>query len=409
MQPFQIDESQAPSIHPVLNLGFRPFFLGAGFIGAFSLSIWLWTYWTGQSLYPMSLPGVIWHVHELVFGYAAAVITGFLLTAAKNWTNQQTLHQLPLLLLVLCWLFPRLLLVIPGIPLWQIAALDLLFNIGLFVAVAQPIFRVKQRRQYPILGKIIFLLICNSLFYAEALGLTENTARGAVYFALFVVLALILMMSRRLIPSFTENGLNAAGSKQTPPQQKIVLKNARWADLSSLFLFVSFLVAYLIFKQAIVTATLAGVLAVVLAVRAIWWYHPSIWSKPLLWGLHLAYYAQIIGFAGFALSPFGWFPPLLAMHTLTIGGIGIITLAMMARVSIGHTGRDIHQPPKAVSLCLKLVAIAWLVRVVGGMIWPEYYRELVIVSGLSWIAAMLVFLRCLLPILWKPRIDQRYG
>lgn len=382
----------------LLNLGFRPFFLGAGLFGIFTLAIWLYGYTTGASLFPGSLTPTLWHAHEMLFGYAGAVIAGFLLTATKNWTGRQTPHQSHLALLFLTWAGPRLLLVTPA-PLWLPALLDLLFNGWLFVAIALPIIATGNKRQYPILGKIIFLGFCNGFFYSEALGLTGHTAAFALYLALYVIIGLILMMSRRLIPFFIERGVG------TP----VTLKNSKFVDVLSLVLFIVFLISNLLITSMKATAWASGCLALVLAVRGIWWHHPRIWKRPLLWSLYLAYWSMVGGFTAFALVPLGVISAFMALHILTIGGIGLITVAMMARVALGHTGRNVQSPPPVVTGIFLAMVLSMIFRVAGGVLFPHHYLLAVQLSGAFWTLCLVIFVIGYLPILTGKRIDNQYG
>lgn len=382
----------------LLNLGFRPFFLGAGLFGVFTLVTWLYSYSTGAYLLPANLTPTLWHAHEMLFGYTTAVIAGFLLTATKNWTGRQTPHQSRLAFLFLVWASPRLLLVMQA-PLWLAALLDILFNAWLFFAIALPIVATASKRQYPILGKLLFLGFCNAFFYSEALGLTEHTASFSLYLTLYVVIGLILMMCRRLIPFFIERGVG------TP----ISLKNSKVLDTSCLVLFVAFLVADLFTSSTHATAFAAGCLAAALAVRGIWWHHPGIWRRPLLWSLYLGYWSLVLGFTAFALVPFGIITALMALHILTIGGIGLITVAMMARVALGHTGHNVQSPPKVVIAIFSAMLLSLIARVAGGVLFPHHYLLSVQLAGGLWILSFIIFVISYLPILTGKRIDNQYG
>lgn len=392
------EQLSQPQGYAIWNLGFRPFFFGASWFAAFNMLLWLWIYRTGVQVYPAAFGQTLWHAHELLFGYATAVIAGFLLTASKNWTGRQTLHRTPLACLFVLWLAARIMLITPGVPPWIPALLDISFNAWLLIAVSVPIIATRQSRQYAILGKLIFVLACNTLFYADLLGLTEGFARPAMFTMLYVVVGLILMMCRRLIPFFVERGVG----------YPVTLKNSRVADLASLFLFLGFFVAEVFFTGSSWVAIFAGLLVPVLAIRAWWWYTPGVFSKPLLWSLFIAYLAIVLGFLLYALVPFGVMPS-LAMHALTVGGIGLITVAMMARVSWGHSGRNIQSPPKVLGWIFAGLAVSLLARVLGPMFLPQAYLVWILLAGALWSASCLVFAASYTPVWLGPRTDGRYG
>lgn len=384
---------------PLWNLGFRPFFMGAAYFGALSIALWVWTYRYGIAIYPDSISASLWHAHELLYGYALAVITGFLLTATKNWTGQQTLHRAPLAGLFFLWLAARISLMVSAVPLSVSAVLDLAFNSWLFLAIALPIIATRQKKQYAIVGKLIFLLVCNSLFYLEALGFLAEVARPAVYVTLYVIIGLILMMCRRLIPSFIESGVG----------YKVTLRNSTPIDLASLLLFLGFFTAECFFATTGYQYIFAGLLVPILTIRAWWWFTPGILTKPMLLSLYGAYLAMVVGFTLFALVPISPVTPLLAMHALTISGIGLITVSMMARVSLGHSGRNVNEPPKVMAYVFIGLVLAALVRVVGPLLWLSAYQSWIIISASLWIFCLLAFALTYTPIWLRPRVDGRYS
>ncbi|MEH6609326.1 MAG: NnrS family protein [Halioglobus sp.] len=384
---------------PLWNLGFRPFFMGAAYFGALSVVLWAWSYRYGIPIYPNSISPSLWHAHELLYGYALAVIAGFLLTATKNWTGQQTLHRAPLAGLFFLWLAARLSLLTGVIPLALSAALDVLFNTWLFMAIAIPIIGTRQKKQYAILGKLIFLLVCNCLFYLEALGLMSDVARPTMHVTLYVIIGLVLMMCRRLIPFFIEAGVG----------YKVTLQNSTQMDLASLFLFLGFFIAECFFNVTGYQYVFAALLIPVLAIRAWWWFTPGIFGKPMLLSLYGAYLAIVFGFTLFALVPISSVTPLLAMHVLTIGGIGLITVSMMGRVSLGHSGRSIHEPPKAFAYLFIGLAMAAVVRVAGPLLFVSAYQQWILLSAVLWVLSLLTFAVVCTPIWLRPRVDGKYG
>jgi len=382
----------------ILNLGFRPFFAGAAIFSLLSMLAWMGVYVLGWRWQP-ALPGSIWHAHEMVYGYGMAVIAGFLLTAVRNWTGVQTLYGIPLLLLFLLWLVARLLLVGGGGLLTWAALADGLFDLLLVVALAWPIFKVRQFKQFGILSKVLLLMLANGLFYAGVLEIYPWGVQAGLYSGVYLIMALIFAMSRRVIPFFIERGLD----------QSVTLINRGWLDAASLFLFIGFWLTDIAAPDSLPVAVLAGVLCVLHAIRLAGWYAAGVRGRPLLWVLLLAYAALIVGFALkvavylFAISPF------LPLHAFTYGGIGLFTMGMMARVTLGHTGRDVLEPPAPVSWMFALLLAGSVVRVVLPLLDAQHYVLWIGLSQLLWIMSFALFIRVFLPMLWRPRTDGRFG
>lgn len=384
----------------ILNLGFRPFFAGAAAFAVLSMLVWMGIYIFGWQWPQVGLPATIWHAHEMIYGYGMAVIAGFLLTAVKNWTGVQTLYGIPLLLLFLLWLTARLLLLAGGAGVLAWAALaDGMFNLMLVAAIAWPVFKVRQFKQFGILSKIILLMLANLLFYAGVLEIYPWGVQAGLYSGVYLVMALIFAMSRRVLPFFIERGVD----------QPVTLINRAWLDGASLFLFLAFWLADIAEPDSLLVAGLAGALCVLHTIRLAGWYTAGIRAKPLLWVLYLAYMAIAIGFAlKVAVYVFG-ISPFLPLHAFTYGGIGLFTLGMMARVTLGHTGRNILEPPAAAAWMFGLLAIGSVIRVALPMFDAGHYILWMGVSQVLWILAFSLFLRVFLLMLFQPRTDGQFG
>ncbi|MEN8205273.1 MAG: NnrS family protein [Pseudomonadota bacterium] len=383
----------------ILNLGFRPFFSGAALFAVVLMLAWMGLYSLGWQ-WQLALPAVTWHAHEMVFGYGMAVIAGFLLTAVKNWTGVQTLHGIPLLLLFLLWLAARLLLLAGGDGMLVWAALaDGLFNLLLVVALAWPVFKVRQFKQFGIVSKVLLLMLANLLFYSGVLEIYPWGVQAGLYSGVYLIMAVIFVMSRRVLPFFIERGVD----------QPVTLTNRSWLDGASLFLFLGFWLVEIAEPDSIVSAILAGMLCVLHAVRLAGWYAPGIWRVPLLWVLYLAYAALVIGFAlKVAVYVFG-VSAFLPLHAFTYGGIGLFTLGMMARVTLGHTGRNILEPPGTVSWMFGLLVVGSIVRVVLPLLDIARYTLWMGLSQVLWILAFSLFLVTFLRMMYQPRTDGQPG
>ncbi|MGD8619250.1 MAG: NnrS family protein [Gammaproteobacteria bacterium] len=383
----------------VLSLGFRPFFAGAAIFSILATVAWLGAWLPGREWPGGSMTAMNWHAHEMIFGYAMAVVAGFLLTAARNWTGVQTLRGVPLLMLVICWLAARVLLALgDSVPLLWAAVADCLFDALLLAAVACPVIRVRQYRQIGILSKVALLLMANLLFYAGMLGLFPGGTRAGLYTGVYMLMALILVMARRVLPFFIEKGLSAAA-----------LKNRKWLDVTSLVLFLVFWVVDVWRPDSAPVAALAGLLCMLHAVRLGGWYRPGLMRMPMLWVLFLGYLALVLGFALKAAVYLFGLSPMPALHAFTYGGIGLFTLGMMVRVTLGHTGRDIRQPPAVVTVMFALLVAGTLLRVLLPLLDPVHYQFWIALAGCCWILGFGMFLVRFLPMLVRPRIDGLPG
>ena len=396
----QISDPSSPPGVAWLRLGFRPFFLAAGASGVLAMLAWFLAYSLGMSFSFAGLAPMTWHAHEMIYGYSLAVAAGFLLTAVGNWTGRPTLQGTPLLLLFLCWLVPRLLLVAGNDALLPVAAgFDLLFLSLFTLVITIPIVRAKQWHNLAIVIKLALLVASNLAFYLGVSGYLQQGVSWGLYSGLYLVMALIFMLSRRVLPFFIEKGVGYA----------VTLRNSRYVDIASLVLFVVFWIADLVAPNGVLVALLAAGLFALHLWRWLGWHTPGIWRQPLLWSLFLAYAAFIVGFGLKAAVYFAGLSPYLAVHAFAVGGIGLTTLGMMARISLGHTGRNVFEPPAALPAVMLLLAAALLVRVLLPMLFAAQYGLWIMLSQGLWIAAFLVFLVLYTPILTQPRVDGQDG
>ena len=387
-----------PPKHPaIFNLGFRPFFLGASVFALVSISIWLSYLNIGWPTDMSTISPFQWHAHEMIYGYSVAVIAGFLLTAVKNWTGQQTPHGIPLAILFSLWVIARLMWLFHELIL--AAVFDLAFILLLGIAVAIPIVRRKQWRQMAILSKLILIAVGNVFFYAEAIGYTDSGAHTALYAGLYLIIGLILTIGRRIIPLFITNGVS----------YKVELFNSRFLDVSSMLVFLVFFIATLFTDYLIVAQIAASLMVIITTVRMIGWYTPGIWKSPLLWSFFITLTSIVLGFALFAVQSSLGLSPYLSVHAFAIGAIGVMTLGMMARVSTGHTGRSIKQPHRLLNPALVLISLSTLVRIVLPAVMPTHHVTWINISGSLWVISFSLLCAAFVPIWLSPRVDGKYG
>jgi uncharacterized protein involved in response to NO len=398
---------QQPTLNPqpvkkfaLFELGFRPFFLLASLFSIIATTIWMANYSFGWILPVSNTTPFAWHGHEMVFGYSMAIIAGFLLTAVRNWTGVQTIQNLPLFLLASVWLLARILPLLNSPILFVWAALfDIIFFVGLTLAVFHPIAKVKQWRQLLIVSILVMLTAANVLYYLGVFRIVNQGVSWGLFSGVYLIMALIFTLARRVMPFFIERGVG----------YQVQLKNWSFVDSSSLVFLAALWLSDVFFKQALLTALLSLVLAILHGFRLTGWYTKGIWKKPLLWVLFLGYGFFILGFILKAFNLFGLYPTTIPLHAFTYGGIGMMTLGMIARISLGHTGRNINEPPTILKWIFLSLFVGSIVRVILPILLPSAYLHLMGTSQLLWIVAFTVFLAYYFMIFISPRADGQPG
>ncbi|RLJ22818.1 NnrS family protein [bacterium endosymbiont of Escarpia laminata] len=376
-------------------LGFRPFFILAGLGAVLILGTWLGI-WTGHIPAPEYYGMIGWHSHEMLFGYTSAVIAGFLLTAVRNWTGIDTLTGKPLAALALVWLAGRLAPFITILPDPVIAISDLMFLPLFTLALYGPLMRAQNKINRVFLPMTSVMALANLLVHAQSLHLFDTAIQGNDLM-LNTILLLLILVSGRVLPFFTEKAVTGS--------QPLFNRNRERLAFGAIILWT---LTELLFPNP----WLLGILALAVAFSQLWrlidWYHPGIWQVPILWVLFtgLAWFA--LGFLLNSLASVELFPANLATHALTTGAVGILTLGMMARVALGHTGRSL-QPPRLVELSFIAINLAAALRVFAPYVAPEQYGLWIQLSGGLWVLCFLLFTLFYLPVLLKPRIDGRPG
>ena len=382
---------------PLLRLGFRAFFFAAGIIATLSMLLWVLLY---QGLMSTAyLAPQYWHAHEMIFAYASATIVGFLLTASRNWTGIQTLYGKPLLALLVLWIAARFLPWVSVELMWYQMLLDTGFLLLATVAISYPIIKAKNWNNVSIIAKLALLFAAHVAYYLGVMGLLDNGVYIGIYAGFYLVISLLFMMSRRLLPFFIERGLGLDTE----------LKNSKFLDLSSLLLFVAFLLVEVFFPSGNPALALLPLsLFLIHAKRLFNWYAPGIWRKSLLWSIYLSYAFLTLGFLLNALGYFLALPAYLDTHSFAFG-IALMTLSMMCRVSLGHTGRNVFDPPKALNLIFILLLLSFVFRVLLPSISTTYYTTWILTSQLLWIGSFVYFSIIYTPMFFKPRTDGQFG
>jgi len=393
----QIDRTPpiAADRNALLFLGFRPFFLLAGIAAVLLIAIWLPLYYGALSLNP-HFDAASWHGHEMLFGYAVAVIAGFLLTAVRNWTGQPVPTGAKLGGLAAIWIAGRLLVSLDlGQPAWLTAAVDSLFLPAVMIALAPALWRARKWRNMAFLVILGALTGANLLMHQQALG-EGSWGQQGLRAGLGLVILVIVVMGGRVIPFFTRNPLPGMEPKLWPA-----------VEILAVALVVAVLAGELLSLPAPLLGGASLLAGAVQLLRLAGWYDRRIWRHPIIWVLHLAYAWIGLGFLLKGAALFGWLPTATPTHAFTVGGIGLMTLGMMGRVALGHTGRPLQLPRATVAAIILLAAIVPL-RVLAA-IFPSAAAALLGISALGWVLAFAAFVYCYGPILKQPRVDGRPG
>jgi len=377
--------------------GFRPFFLLAGGFAALIVVLWLLAL-AGRVQVDGYLGPIYWHAHEMVFGFTVAVIAGFLLTAAGNWTGRETAIGGRLILLVALWIAGRVAfaasVVLPG-PI--IAVVDLAFLPALALVVGRALFAARNRRNYPVLAIVIVLWLADLALHLDANGVLSGWQWRAMLGAIDVVILLILFLSARIFPMFTRNATEVASIHNRPA-----------LDVATVAAMAGFAIVDVAFPERHIAAVLAAATAALALVRSLPWGARHTARHPLLWILHVGHAWIVVGLALRAAAELTTRVPVAsAIHALTVGAIGCTTLGMMARVSLGHSGRPLVVP-FPVALAFGVVTLAAVIRVLGPLSPPTYSLALYL-SGALWSLGFAAFAVVYARILVRPRIDGRPG
>ena len=391
------DNSKMP---PVLQTGFRVFFLAAIAFAIVSMSQWTWQLYFHDQIALQTISRTQWHGHEMLFGYVSAVIAGFLLTAVQNWTGRTTANSVPLAILFALWLTARLAAFdVQEGGLYVVLVSSNLFYAGLLIAIFRPIIQAKNNAQWGIGAKLILLWVLDNLFLAEATGWRDGQYASAwLLIAVYVAVGLILTMAQRVMPFFIRNAIEKKGNVRDYP----------YVSLISLLSLVGLLISDVMAWQSVMLVS-GLVFAIVNIIRLYGWHDAGIWNRPLLWVLFVALGFIVVGVLIRSTAHLVHVLPSLGLHAMTYGGIGVITIGMMARVSLGHTGRNVFEPPPGLSVPFIMLSSGAMVRVLLPLVMMDYYFQLIFISQIIWIGAFILMLGYYLGPLLRPRVDGRFG
>ena len=393
-----LDRRKALQIPPIWRLGFRPFFLGGSLYALLAIPLWIAALSGLLGNWQPAGGWLAWHRHELLFGFGAAIIAGFLLTAVQNWTGQPGLSGKPLAALAGLWLAARVGWLC-NLPLPVLLPLEAAFLFAVAVLMGQQVWRVRQKNNYPIVAVLLLLASVNCLLLFGLATGDDGLQRQAAYAGIWLVGALIGLIGGRVIPFFTQRGLRRVQG----------VKPWVWLDKSllacGLLLAVLFATGLGLQPSRWLALPLAA-FGIGHLLRLARWYDRGIWQVELLWSLHLAIAWLAIAALGLALWHLGLLSsPSPALHALTVGAMAGLILAMVARVSLGHTGRDLV-PPKAMAWAFALLNLGCIARVFLPSVWPLYSLWL---AAACWAGAFGLFVWHYAPMLLSARTDGHPG
>jgi uncharacterized protein involved in response to NO len=383
--------------HPLWRLGFRPFYLLAAAFAALAMPLWMASYF--GALPGWGQLGVAWHMHEMVFGMAIAVIIGFLYTAGRTWTGLWTPTKGHLAALAALWLAGRLAMLFA--PAALAAVVDLLFLPIAAWPLYQVLARSGNRRNLFLIVLLGLLALANAVFHGIVLGQLTLVPTWAptlpIHAAILIIVVIESVIGARVIPMFTRNGAPGSNPVVHPLRDKIALA-----------LMVSASLAWVAGLAAPVVALLAAGAAFVTLLRLIGWQPQRTLGVPMLWILHLSYAWIPIGFFLLALAALKLVSASAAFHALTVGSMAGLILGMMSRTALGHTGRPLLATRLDVAM-YGLIQIGAILRVAAAFDAFGMRNAALLVSTVCWSAAFLLYLIAYGPFLWRPRIDGREG
>ena len=341
------------------------------------------------------LGGASWHGHEMLFGYAFAVIGGFLFTAVRNWAQRPTPSGWTLAAIVALWVAGRVLVLTPH-PM-AAAIVNALFPLAIAIGIGIPLVQGGNRRNYFFIALLVGASAIVLAFHLARMGRIDWPERAGLQAGLDIVLFVIAVVAGRVIPMFTNNGVPGAGAT----------RNA-WVERASLGGILALIAADVVGIDGSPLAVLALAVATAHLARLALWRPLRTLRTPLVWVLHASYAWIAVHLALRALAEWGMVAAPLAVHALTIGAIGGMTIGMMTRTARGHTGRPLVADRYEVA-CYALVQLAAIVRVVGGLAFPSAYLQSVWISAALWCAAFTLYVVRYWPVLTRPRIDGKPG
>jgi uncharacterized protein involved in response to NO len=386
--------SPAPKGLAFLRLGFRPFYLGAAVLAALAVPVWMVVF-LGQWAWTPVLAPLLWHAHEMLLGFASAVIIGFLMTAVKAWTGLATPRGWRLAALALLWLSARIAALTAPYPVF--AVLDTLLLPIVALVLISLLLRAGNTRNLPLAGLLLLLSAVNATFHLSVLGLLELAPTSALHAALAVIVMVECVMAGRVIPGFSMSAI---------PGLRITA--LLWLERSALALTGLGLLLWVVAAPVAVTSLALGLAAAAHVWRQWRWKPQLTRQRPILWILHLSYAWIPVGLGLLALAQINLLAPSAGLHALAVGTTGGLIIGMITRTARGHTGRTL-QATNAEVLAYVLVSVAAALRVLLPLLWPDLLLVWLTGAAAAWSVAFAIYVFIYTPWLTRTRLDGKDG
>ncbi len=387
---------------PTWSLGFRPFYLLGAIFATLLIPLWI-LHLSGLIEVNGPFSGSDWHAHEMIFGFAPAVLTGFLFTAVRNWTGVATPFGFRLFALGVIWLLARVLMIAGPAVLASI--IDLLFLPLMAVGIAVPIWQSNNRRNIVIVVLVMVLYLANCAFHADAWGLIDFGTDLAFTTGLNIFAVFLTLIAGRVMPMFINNAIAGAGAGSVAKVEKAVMTGMVLVVLIEL---VGGLVPPLQDNSgfSIFFGLFLLLLALLHLVRIWRWRAHRTLAKPIVWIMPLSYFwlAAGVGMKGLSIV-FAEIDPAIAVHMIGVGAVGGMMIGMMTRSALGHTGRAVEATPVETA-CFWLIQLAVLARVAGFAVPADYYIPALLLTALFWSSAFALFTLRYWPFLTRGRADM---
>lgn len=396
------DPNEEQKITPIWRQAFRPFFLFACLFSILSISAWALV--QAGKLYFTPYGGVtFWHAHEMLFGFVAAIIVGFLLTAVQSWTGLRATHGNPLRVLFTLWLLARIFIVFDIFALqWITAVFDISFLLLAAFFMAKLVLKVKQYRNLIFVPILLLLATANLFTHLSVMTGEINLYTQGMFATVMIITLIMTVIAGRIFPMFTANGT-----------QTTKVNNLAWLEKSVIGLTALLVLIHLVGLQQTLSSNLMVLLyaacSLTHSIRAIRWRPQVTFSTPLVWSLHLAYWFIPISFMMFALHYSGVnISASNALHGLTAGAMSSLILAMIARIALGHSGRPLA-PHWSMKYAFAMIVLAGSIRIISPHIQTYFSFNLNVLSAVLWALAFGIYVVIYTPILITPRPDGRPG
>lgn len=379
---------------PLLRLGFRPFYLCAALLATLAVPLWVAVFF-GRIGFQPAAPAMLWHAHEMLFGFAAAVIIGFLLTAVKAWTGLDTPRGPLLGALALLWLAARITAVVGPYPVY--AALDVALLPLVAAALINVLVRARNHRNLPLALILILMALANLAFHLAVMGVIDIPAVQPLYACLALIVMVECVITGRVIPAF----MNSA-----TPGLKLVTQ--RKFELTTLAATALGLALWVCAPAGWIASTVLLLAAGLHVRRQLNWRPRTAGNRPILWILHTAYAWIPLGLALLALAEVGIVPVSAGVHALAVGATGGLIIGMITRTARGHTGRPLKvSTPEVLAYILVMVAAA--LRVLLPLVSADLLTVSLVGAAFAWTVAFGIYLVMYTPWLMQARLDGKDG